>query len=286
MGTMTATTPNDTQFNKAAIRWSLTKPVLVAQTDRSWVYRVQRDDNRPAALYLFKAGNSEDARRAGRLLDWYRGDGALRHYGSSDDALLVEWADGRKLAEPALDGKDGQAMSALVNLIGMLHVPRPDMPEGLVPLREYLSDFFAADVRLWPDTARDLYARSVGIAYTTFDKPHAEIPLHGNVHHDRVLLTERGWVARAPIGLLGDPAYDLAASFMHPWSAVKLGADPIRINAMADLFSTKLGYRRKRILAFAAIHAADSACRTLERGQAINWQLAVLPNLLSVYDAA
>lgn len=257
----------------------------MAETAEAWTYKVQRDDNTPAALRIYKPGAGDPA-RAGRLLDWYRGDGAIRHFGTSEDAILTEWAEGKMLSEPALDGKDGQATGAIANLVGMLHVQRSDTPDDLVPLREYLADFLAADVRVWPDTARDLYARSVGIAYATLDKPAAEIPLHGAVHHDRIVLAERGWIARSPIGLLGDPAYDLAASFLHPWGNVKLAADPIRINAMADLFSAKLGYKRKRILAFAAIHAAYSACQVLAEGGSINWHLAVLPNLLAVYDLA
>ena len=258
---------------------------LAGESAEAWTYKAVRDDNSLAALRIFKPGGG-DPLRAGDLLDWYRGDGAIRHLGTADNAILTEWAEGRMLSGPALEGKDAQATGAIANLVGMLHVDRPDTPDTLIPLREYLSDFFAADVRVWPDTARDLYARSVGIAYATLDKPAAEIPLHGDVHHDRIVLSERGWIARTPLGLVGDPAYDLAASFLHPWGKVKLAADPVRINAMADAFSTKLGYRRKRILAFAAIYAANSACRALAVGESINWHLAVLPNLLAVYDAA
>lgn len=282
---MSSSSANETILNKASIRWNLSKPTLIAETPAAWTYRVQREDNSLAALRLYKSG-AENADRAGRLLDWYRGDGTVRHFGTTENAILTEWAEGKTLAVPANEGKDDQATGAIANLVGMLHVARHDTPEKLVPLREHLADFFAADVRIWPDTARDLYARSVGIAYATLDKPAAEIPLHGEVHHDRVVLAERGWIAWAPEGLLGDPAYDLAAAFLHPWGNVKLGADPIRINAMADAFAAKLGYRRKRILSFAAIYAAHSACKALENSQSINWHLAVLPNLLAVYDAA
>lgn len=286
MEVTTGTAPSEAVLNKAVIRWSLSKLIKVGENAEAWTYRAQRDDNSLAALRIFKSGAGDEADRSGALLDWYRGDGAVRYLGAEGAALLTEWVEGRMLSEPAQDGKDEQATAAIANLIGMLHVARPDIPENLMPLREWINPFFEADVRLWPDTARDLYARSVGIAYSAFDKPAPEIPLHGNVHHDRVVLTDRGWVARTPIGLIGDPAFDLAASFLHPWGKVKLGADPVRINAMADAFSARLGINRKRILAFAAINAAYAACRDLAGGGSINWQLAVLPNLLAVYDAA
>lgn len=257
----------------------------MAETPSYWVYRVQRDDGSRAALRVYKTPDGT-AERAGNLLEWYRGDGAVRHFGSTAECLLTEWVEGKTLAEPAKDGKDIQAMSAIANLVGMLHVNRPDPPEDLIDLRAHFKDFFAADVRFWPDTARDLFARSVGIAYAVFDKPHAQIPLHGSVYHDDVFLAERGWIAGTPVGLLGDPAYDLAPSFLYPWGEVKLGANPMRINQMADIYAEKLGLKRKRILAFAAIYAANSACHALAAGDVINWQLAVLPNLLAVYDAS
>ncbi len=285
MGAAIGTSPHDTVLNKAAIRWSLSKLSLVEETPSVWIYKVQQEDNSPAALRIYKSGGKA-ARRAGDLLEWYRGDGAVRHYGTAEDSVLTEWVDGKLLREPANDGKDDQATGALANLVGMLHVARDNAPETLVPLREHLADFFNADVRVWPDTARDLYARSVGIAYSALDKPSAEIPLHGEVHHDRVVLSDRGWIARTPVGLLGDPAYDLAAAFLHPWGNVKLAADANRINAMSEAFAAKLGHKRKRILAFAAIYAANSACEALAAGESINWHLAVLPNLLAVYDLA
>jgi streptomycin 6-kinase len=59
-----------------------------------------------------------------------------------------------------------------------------------------------------------------------------------------------------------------------------------RIAARADILSQRLGYNRKRILGWAAAHAALSACWDLEDGNAIAGQLACLPHLLSAYDLA
>ncbi|WP_127144832.1 aminoglycoside phosphotransferase family protein [Pelagibacterium montanilacus] len=278
--------PSETIVNKAAIRWNLSKLAPVAETSALWVYRVQREDNSPAALLIRKDGDTDAAAREAELLDWYRGDGAVKCFGVSGQSMLLEWLGEKTLGDAAKDGKDDQATTAIANLVGMLHVPRPSVPKSLVPLREHLTPFFDADVRMWPDTARDLYARSVGIAYSLFDKPQAEIPLHGDVHHDRIVMAERGWVARSPLGLLGDPAYDLAACFLHPWGETRLAADTTRINAMASQFEKRLGYKRKRMLGFAAVQAASSASTELANGGTINWQLAVLPNLLAVYDLA
>ena len=117
-------------------------------------------------------------------------------------------------------------------------------------------------------------------------RPSAIVPLHGDLHHDNIISSDRGWLAIDPKGLLGDPAYETANVFINPERADKIASDPKRIAARADILSQRLGYNRKRILGWAAAHAALSACWDLADGNAITGQLACLPNLLSAYDLA
>ena len=137
-----------------------------------------------------------------------------------------------------------------------------------------------------PHTARDLYARASGIALRLFDKPSAQVPLHGDLHHDNIISSGRGWLAIDPVGLMGDPAYEVAPAFISPAGAEKLAADPRRIAALTDTLASRLELNRKRVLGWAAAHAALSACLNLDQGKPITVQLACLPNLLSAYDQA
>ena len=90
-GVPIGTAPHDTVLNKAAIRWSLSKLTQVAETPEAWTYKVQRDDNSLAALRIYKPDGASP-QRAGSLLEWYRGDGAIRHFGTAENAVLTEWA--------------------------------------------------------------------------------------------------------------------------------------------------------------------------------------------------
>jgi streptomycin 6-kinase len=145
---------------------------------------------------------------------------------------------------------------------------------------------FDTDVRVWPHTARDLYARASGIALKLFDKPSAQLPLHGDLHYDNIISSGRGWLAIDPVGLFGDPAYEVAPAFVSPSGAEALVADPRRISALLDTFEARLDLPRKRVLGWAAAHAALSASVNLANGKPITIQLACLPNLLSAYDQA
>ncbi len=278
--------PVETALSRALIRWSLTKSTPVAETPRSWIFKVEQNGRNFGALKILKPAVAEEEGRGARLLQYYSGDGAATVFDIHGDTIFMEWLGGPTLGEPARNGRDEEATNAFATLVANLHRPRPDLPEGLQPLRERFETLFKADVRSWPHTARDLYARASGIALKLFDKPMPDVPLHGDLHHDNILSSDRGWLAIDPKGLIGDPHYEVANAFRNPAGATKLAADPRRINAMADVFSARLGLNRKRILGFAAAQSGLSACWDLASGNSITTDLAVLPHLLSAYDQA
>lgn len=278
--------PVETALSRAMIRWSLTKSTPVAETPHSWIFKVEQNGRSQAALKILKPLVAEEEGRGVRLLQWYEGDGAATVFDVHGDVIFMEWLDGVTLGEPARNGRDTEAIQALAGVVASLHRPRGDIPEGLQPLRQRFAALFDADMRAWPHTARDLYARATGIALKLFDKPMAEVPLHGDLHHDNILSSDRGWLAIDPKGLIGDPHYELANAFRNPHGALKLASDPKRISAMADIFAARLGLNRKRLLGFAAAHSGLSACWDLAAGNSITTDLAVLPHLLSAYDQA
>ncbi|QMV03114.1 phosphotransferase [Devosia sp. D6-9] len=276
--------PAETALSRAMIRWSLTKATPVTETPTSTIYKVEQNGRDPAALKVLKPGKFEDERRGGAMLAWYGGEGAVTVFDSTEDAVFMEWVEGATLGDPARAGRDDEATEAFGHVVQLLHKPRETAPDDLIPLRDRFQSLFATNVRTWPYTARDLYARAVGIGLAMFDKPSATLPLHGDLHHDNILSSPRGWLAIDPKGLLGDPTYEVANAFLNPLGAQNLVSDPGRIARLADSFSARLGFNRKRILGFAAAHAALSACWDIEDGNSIAGQLDVLPHLLTAYD--
>jgi streptomycin 6-kinase len=286
MSAMMNQSPVETALSRALIRWSLTKATPVAETATSWIFRVEQNGRNFAALKILKPLAAVEERRGAMLMNWYGGEGAATVFDMHGDTIFMEWLDGGTLGDPVRAGKDDEGTIAIATVIANLHRPRADAPDGLEPLRDRFQTLFDTDVRSWPHTARDLYARSCGIALKLFDRPSAQIPLHGDMHHDNVLSSDRGWLAIDPKGLIGDPAYDLANIFINPKGAAHLATDPRRIAARVDILSQRLDYPRKRILGWAAAHAALSACWELAEERSITHQLACLPHLLSAYDQA
>lgn len=278
--------PIETALNRAMIRWSLTKSTPIADSQRSTIFRVEQNGRNFAVLKILKPVAAEEERRGAALMNWYGGEGAATIFDIHGDTIFMEWLDGGTLGDAVRAGHDDEATIAICTLVHGLHRPRDDAPEGLLDLRPRFQALFDTDVRQWPHTARDLYARACGIALKLFDKPFASIPLHGDLHHDNIVSSDRGWLAIDPKGLRGDAAYEVANVFRNPIGANKLVTDPRRIQALADAFATRLEFNRKRVLGWAAAHSALSACWDLAAGNPITVDLAMLPLLLSAYDQA
>jgi len=278
--------PAETALSGAMIRWSLTKSTLVAETPTSWIFRVEQNGRNFAALKILKAEGVADERRGAHLMNWYGGEGAATVFDMHGDTLFMEWLDGGTLGDAVRAGHDDEATIAVCTVVANLHRPRGGVPEDLLPLRQRFDALFTTNVRAWPHTARDLYARASGIALKLFDKPSPSIPLHGDLHHDNIMSSDRGWLAIDPKGVVGDPLYEVANIFRNPVGAPALVADSRRIMALCDAFEGRLGYNRKRVLGYAAAQSALSACWSLEAGHSIALDLAMLPLLLSAYDQA
>lgn len=278
--------PVETALSRAMIRWSLTKSTPVAESAGSAIFRVEQNGRNFAVLKILKPVAAEEERRGSMLMNWYGGEGAATIFDIHGDTIFMEWLDGGTLGDAVRAGHDAEATIALCTLVANLHRPRTDSPDGLLPLRERFQTLFDTDVRTWPHTARDLYARASGIALKLFDRPSAQIPLHGDLHHDNIMSSDRGWLAIDPKGLIGDPLYDVANVFRNPFGVHALITDPRRIKALVDAFESRLGYNRKRVLGWACAHSALSACWDLAAGNPITVDLAMLPLLLSAYDQA
>ena len=123
-------------------------------------------------------------------------------------------------------------------------------------------------------------AAAARIARTLLATSTPPQPLHGDLHHDNVLNSPRGWLAIDPKGVLGDPDYEPANAFRNPDCAGDLILHPDRIARLANRFAHRLGHPRDRLLGWAAAHCALSICWSREDGLDPTEDLSLLPILL------
>jgi streptomycin 6-kinase len=253
-------------------RWHLSNPIKIAHTASSTVWMVQRADGQPAVLKLLHPGEADEARGADYLQS-LNGQGAVQVYARDGNAILMEFCPGPPLGDLARSGKDIEADDILCDVILKLHGASAPVSE-LQPL----------EIRFAPLTTPALtgeLATAADIARTLLATPVPPVALHGDLHHDNILDTPRGWLAIDPKGVAGDPAYETANAFRNPEGAGALIFDPDRIALLAQRFSQRLDQPRPRLLAWAAAHCALSIVWSREDGKDCSDDLRLLPILLA-----
>ena len=253
-------------------RWRLTDPRLVAETPRATVWRVARADGQPAALKLLRPGETEEA-RGFALLQALDGRGAVRVLACDGAALLMEWCDGPSLGDMVRAGQDARATEVLCDTIRNLQAAALG-PSQLEPLATWFAPLVGV-----PQTG-DL-ATAADLARTLLATSQTATALHGDLHHDNILSSPRGWLAIDPMGVWGDPAYEPANAFRNPDGAADLVFRPDRITHLANRFAHHLGHPRRRLLGWAAAHCALSTRWSLQDGRDITEDLRLLPLLLA-----
>lgn len=251
-------------------RWSLRSPVLIAETFSSRIWRAGRTDGTSVVV---KALNDfpdvEEELRGAHYLRWRDGHGAVRLFDLDGTAMLLEDAGDRTLhdflRQRGDDAATFEAARLAADLFGESAVPPP--PE-LQPLRARFSSLFKRAALDGAGRRRHdaLYRDAALLAERLLARERDDRPLHGDLHHDNIMLSPRGWLAIDPKGLLGDPAFDLANFFYNPIDASALCADPKRVRSMAGIFSAELAIGLSHILDFAFAWGCLSASWHAEDG--------------------
>ncbi len=187
-----------------------------------------------AALRLF------DGRGIARLLEWDEDQKVM---------LLERLQPGTMLAALPLE-EDEQATSILAGVMRQLWRPAPaghsfpaveQLGQGLTQLRpRYAGGYGPFPPRL-VDEATELFAALSASAQET-------MLLHGDLQHHNILRSGDAWRAIDPKGVVGDPGYEVGASFYNPMPEILEAPDLEQMLArrIAQL-SEELGMDRARI---------------------------------------
>ncbi len=242
-------------------RWKVSGPELVAETFSSRIWKVRLDNGEPAIVKDLKVFDDVyDELRGAHLLDWRRGEGMVRLLDLDGQRMLLEYAGDRLLVEEITAQGDNAATLIAAETMARLHSPsnHPAPPE-LQPLAERFVSLFRK-ARADRDAGnRSIYVEAAEIAERLLADPRDARPLHGDLHHDNIMLGPRGWLAIDPKGLIGDPGFDAANLFYNPLDRDDLCLDPERIAFMADVFAGTLRQDVGTILDHAVAYGCLSA---------------------------
>jgi streptomycin 6-kinase len=248
------------QLETAASRWSLQIGPHYPLTF-GYVTRATRADGSPAVLRLGIPGRAF-AREVSTLMA-YGGKGAVRLLEADLDqgAVLLEGVRPGEPLSKLVSIDDTRATEVVVTVLRNLWRPVPESVD-LVPL-EWLQLDFGKYLDLHAGRgpiARGLVADAARLlAELLSSAPSSPVLLHGDLHHDNILSSNRaphGWLAIDPKGWFGDPGYDIAAIFYNPmpWIAQVPDLDATLRRRVGQL-AASLGMDEDRLRAWAFVRA-------------------------------
>ncbi|SDP63956.1 aminoglycoside phosphotransferase family protein [Phyllobacterium sp. OV277] len=242
--------------------WQISSPELIVETDTSRIIKVRLDNGTPAIVKALNATGMQEELRGVHYLDWHDGNGAIRVLAEQGNLLLLEYAGSRTLLDHLNEHGDDAATAIAVDvMLKLLNNSGNNRPfaSDLRPLREqFASLFLKADIDQQNGTD-SLFVEAAKVVDHLLDNPVDVQPLHGDIHHENILLGDRGWLVIDPKGLLGDPMYDAANMFYNPLERQDLRASEQRIATMALTFSRAFNRDIRTILNYAMSHACLSA---------------------------
>lgn len=240
-------------------RFKVDDPQLVAKTSIAQVFKVRFEGEMEAALKLYQRDDMGNERTGVGFMRALDGQGCVRIYDQTENAILMEWLEGPSLSDVARRGADHEAAETLLNVAGQLHARTHTNQMPLANLIDWFSPLFALKFSAQcPKPFVSSMRRAQNLAKHLLGDMKDLRPLHGDLHYGNVRRSARGYVAFDAKGILGDPGYELANAFRHPVDQADLVRNPARINKIATLWATGLDVPRQRLLQWACAKCALS----------------------------
>lgn len=260
-----------TDLSHLLLKWNLSNARIIARTPTSDVYLVALSDGGDAVLKVLNDLGRKDESGGAIALRCFAGRGAVRLLAHDDNAHLLEYAAGEDLTGKVRDGRDNEAASIIGQVLRELHDSWPGRPPAeLKPLRAWFRALFekAEDDRR--KNEKSIFATAADAAERVLATAQKTVVLHGDIHHENIKNSSRGWLALDPKGLAGDPAYDAANTLFNPVGMPGLIENEARLHRISEILAAALGTDPRRIITYAFIHACLSHCWDIEDGQAPN----------------
>jgi streptomycin 6-kinase len=259
-------------ITQATIRWGLSNLQPVPNLSYNYVAFAQRGDEE----VVLKVGvpdrelSSEMA-----ALECFDGIGACRLLEKDEKNfcfLLERLKPGELLSSLADDDK---ATRIAVQVMQTLWKPAPTS-DKLIQLSDWLDGLKrirAHDEGGMGPIPDKLLRHVESLLLQLFMEPN-RVLIHGDLHHDNILLSERGWLAIDPKGVIGPAGYEIGPFMLNPLSEIPdEGRFRKRSERRIEILTEMLGFEREQIIQWSTVHAVLSAWWNVEDG--LGWDYSM-----------
>ncbi len=177
--------------------------------------------------------------------------------------MLLEYAGERMLSHIVAEHGDYRATEIAAELMAKLYAASEEpLPSALLPIRDRFAALFQRARDDQNAGCQTDYVHAAIIADQMMSNASELRGLHGDLHHEKIMFSSRGWLVIDPVGLVGEVGFGAANMFYDPADRDDLCLDPRRI-AHGDAFSRALDVDPRRLLDRRTLMGPF---RSLERG--------------------
>lgn len=234
-------------------------PIPVAETPIAHIWRVTLPDQQFAALKIYKGGNFQDEAPGFDFLTAQDGQGTARLLARTSSAVLLEWLEGESLADMVRNGEETKTCHILIDTANRIHAAPFYALKTLDPLDRRFKALF--DAGFAPDCApatRQTIERARCLARDLLARQTNMRPMHGDLHHDNIKHSARGYLAFDAKGVVGERTYELANAFRNPIDMQDHYSNPEIIKQRAAIWAPGFGVKQSHLLAWVAAYSALS----------------------------
>lgn len=242
-----------------AKQWNLTQISTVKNLSYNFVASAMQKNN-PVILKISPCGTSLD--KETQALTALQGFGCITILASMPDTILLQKATPGLSLKTLFPSQEKESIIITANLIKTLHqASLKTTPTKNFPTLEHLF----RKINSTAPIPLSYLTKALEFKEKLLATSPTQVLLHGDLHHENILLHNKSWIAIDPKGYLGDPAYETTAFIRNPSPELleHQNAKSIML-ARIKTFSQELNISEQRILEYSYIQTILSWIWNLE----------------------
>jgi streptomycin 6-kinase len=227
--------------------WDFRDVRIVPNLTFNFIATVTRKaDGQPAVLKICPAGRSLQPEV--QWLEHYKNVAAnVFAFDQNQDAFLMEYCDPCTSLKDFLDQNGDEAATRQLCQVIKKIQKKQDDESSFKHLSELIPDLHS----LKGIAPQRLYSKALGLFFQLTHDRSGDVLLHGDLHHDNILLHDTGWKVIDPHGYIGDPVAETGVQMYNPVGDLPKGAAlATHIDRRIHVLSEELGYDVDRIQAW------------------------------------
>jgi streptomycin 6-kinase len=267
-------------LRRFADEWSLSLGTPYLNSSYSYVVQAGRADGTRAVLKL--CFPSERVTQQSNALRAFGGVGTVELLAADTaaGALLIERGEpGSNLVETSL--KDDRAAVSIAAHVASQFTPLAPSDVTFPSIDSWVSDLDRLRRHVATRELRALADEAFEVAGALIASSKELVLLHGDLHHENIVLSGRGWLAVDPAGIFGERACEAALLVINPLDTIRGFTDPSELlRSRLQHLSEEMGLERERLRAWSFVRAVLGVMWALEDHSPVPQEWLHCTNLL------